>query len=279
MAADTPLVSTTEVLLETFSNPSLTPTAYLNSVLPSYKPSSMPLQQLHNDTVTLLSSLDHATQELIAKLERVVTEMLSSATRLKYEVELLAGDVEVLDTTITTDLKPVVDSKIAPKSPAMQRLEMLEVVRKRLVEVINTFERAKKIDADIRDGGGDTEEGIRLLLAQGKFKLANDEVEKLRSDIEVWKGTPEYSQKQEFVGKLRKLVQETISRTESSSTASAGDSQASTPVFGRSPVPPSIAAFDRQDYPNVRASAEYIRQEAREGYLGLIESLKKIRQS
>ncbi|KAK9234963.1 hypothetical protein V1525DRAFT_411403 [Lipomyces kononenkoae] len=273
---------TTDQLLDTFCNPSLTPHAYLNAALPSYKhPTALP--QIHTEAVGLLSSLDHATQELIAKLERVVTDMLSSANRLNYEVELLAGDVEQLDTSITNDLKPQVDN-IAHKSPAMQRLEMLELVRRRLVEVLDAFKEAKRIDADLRSGGAETEENIREMLAQGKFKLANDEVERLGKIIEVWKGTHEFASKSDFVGKLRKLVHDTVTRSEGGGTSSIRstglDSEASTPATGRSPAPPSVSTFEKhQDYPSVRASAEFLRHEAREGYLGLIESLKKIRQA
>ncbi|KAK9319119.1 hypothetical protein V1517DRAFT_333609 [Lipomyces orientalis] len=283
MSSPNPTASiTTDKLLETFSNPSLTPHAYLNSTLPSYKPPTA-LPQIHTEAVGLLSSLDHATQELIVKLELVVTDMLSSANRLKYEVELLAGDVEQLDTSISNDLVPQVN-EVAHKGLAMQRLEMLELVRSRLVEVLDTFMEAKRIDADIRAGGGETEEKIRAMLAQGKFKLANDEVESLGKIVEVWKGTHEFASKSEFIGKLRKLVQDTVTRSEgggTSTTFSVGfDSGASTPAAGRSPAPPSISTFDKQqEYPNVRASAEFLKQEAREGYLGLIESLKKIRQA
>ncbi|KAK9389827.1 hypothetical protein V1515DRAFT_591970 [Lipomyces mesembrius] len=273
---------TTGQLLDTFSNPSLTPHGYLNSTLPSYKlPNALP--QIHTEAIAILSSLDNATQELIAKLERVVSDMLSSANRLKYEVELLSGDVEQLDVSITNGLKPQVDD-VAQKSPAMQRIEMLELVRRRLVEVLDTFTEAKKIDMDLRSGGGEIEDKIREMLAQGKFKLANDEVERLGKIIEVWKGTHEFAFKSDFVGKLRKLVQDIVTRSEgggTSTTLSAGfDSEASTPATGRSPVPPSISTFEKQqEYPNVRASAEFLRHEAREGYLGLIESLKKIRQA
>ncbi|KAK9362789.1 hypothetical protein V1504DRAFT_447489 [Lipomyces starkeyi] len=285
MSSSTPQLTTnltTGQLLDSFSNPSLTPHGYLNSALPSYKlPTALP--QIHTEAVALLSSLDNATQELIAKLERVVSDMLSSANRLKYEVELLSGDVEQLDISITNDLKPQVDD-VARKSPAMQRLEMLELVRRRLVEVLDTFTEAKKIDMDLRSGGGETEDKIREMLAQGKFKLANDEVERLGKIIEVWKGTHEFAVKSDFVGKIRKLVQDTVTRSEgggTSTTFSTGfDSEASTPATGRSPVPPSISTFEKQqEYPNVRASAEFLRHEAREGYLGLIESLKKIRQA
>ncbi|KAK9466711.1 hypothetical protein V1512DRAFT_263244 [Lipomyces arxii] len=274
---------TAQQLLDTFSNPSLTPTAYLNSILPSYKPSNTTVSQLHTEVVSIFSSLDHATQDLIAKLERVVTEMLSSAQRLKYEVELLASDVEQLDSTMQTDLKPRVDNDIALKSPAMQRLEKLDLVRRNLIRVLDTFAEAKKIDADIRVGGsGKLEDSIHNLLAEGKFKLASDEVERLSKVMEVWKGTKEYQAKTEFASRLRKLVQDTITRSESTASDSASirtESVASTPAAGRSPAPPSNAFDRQQDYPNVRASADFLRHEAREGYLGLIESLKKIRQA
>ncbi|KAK7203365.1 hypothetical protein BZA70DRAFT_269229 [Myxozyma melibiosi] len=276
---------TTEAVLDTFSNPSLTPTSYLNSILPSYRGSSTTLPQMHTEAVNILSSLDHTTQELIKKLEKVVTEMLSSSTRLKYEVELLAGDVEQLDTTINKELKPRVESEVAQKNPAMQRLEMLELVRRRLVEVITTFEEAKKVDVDLRQQNGQgMEDNVRQLLSEDKFKLANDEVERLEKVIEVWNGTQEYAAKAEFVGRLRKLVQDTVSRSENnnggSRALSAGImSGTSTPATARSPVPPGVTGFERQEYPNVRASAEFLKQEAKEGYLGLIESLKKIRQA
>ncbi|KAK9457312.1 hypothetical protein V1511DRAFT_493290 [Dipodascopsis uninucleata] len=289
----------TESLSETFTNSSLTPLSYLNSSLPHYHPPDNSLSKLHTEAVSLLSTLDQATQELIAKLERIVTEMLGSSNRLRYEVELLSGDVETLDASITNELEPKVIEELASKSPAMERLEMLELVRKRLVEVLKTFEEAKQLDEDIRkslapSGGSivvsDTESKLRELLSQGKFKLANDQVERLQALIQVWKGTLEYSQKVEFVNGMRNLVQDIITRSENGTgSVSRGaalsigyDSGASTPATGgRSPVPQVSALFDRavpSEY-NVRASAEFLKQEAKEGYLGFLESLKKMRQS
>ncbi|KAK9460229.1 uncharacterized protein V1516DRAFT_498930 [Lipomyces oligophaga] len=271
----------TDALLETFSNPTLTASSYLNTVLPSYGQSSS-LQKVHSEAVNELSSLDQATQDLIARLERVVTEMMSSATRLKYEVELLAGDVEQLDKSVLQDLKPLVDSEIATKSSAMQRLEMLELVRRRLVEVISTFDEAKQLDCDMKsDDGGNSEQKIRALLSQNKYKLAKDEVDRLEKLTEIWNGTQEFTAKQEFISKLQRLVQETISRSEKKVNLSqnSGTISGSATPNTKSPALPSFATFERQEYPNVRASAEYLKQEAREGYMGFLESWKKMRQT
>ncbi|KAK9383575.1 uncharacterized protein V2V93DRAFT_362179 [Kockiozyma suomiensis] len=282
-ASSTQANLTAESILDTFSNPSLTTTSYLNSILPSYRDRTT-LPQMHTEAVNILSSFDHTTAELITELEKVVTEMLSSSTRLKYEVELLAGDVEQLDASIIKELKPQVDSEVSQKSPAMQRLEMLELVRRRLVEVITTLEEAKQLDLDIRQNNGqETENKIKELLKQSKFKRANDEVEKVATVIEVWNGTQEYSTKSEYVNRLRRVVQDTVSRSESNNAAQASllgiSSGASTPAQSRSPALPATAGFEKQEYPNMRASAEFFKQEAKEGYLGLIESLKKIRQA
>ncbi|KAK9476038.1 hypothetical protein V1514DRAFT_338055 [Lipomyces japonicus] len=277
---------TTSSILEIFSNPSITPSSYLNSTLPDRR---KPLAQLHTDSVALLSTLDHATQELIAKLEKIGSEMLASSTRLKYEVELLAGDITTMEQKFTDQLKPQVADVVSTKTAAMIRVEKLEVVRKRLLQVLDIFAQATELRDDVKANltakpGSSTsklEQQVMQLLSEGKFKLASGKVESLEQLIQVWKSTHEYASMQEFVSKLKKLVQEAIT-TSSKATVATDESDrngTSTPasVGSRSPAVTS-GQFERAEI-NVRASADFLRHEAREGYLGFIESLKKIRQA
>ncbi|KAK9471692.1 uncharacterized protein V1510DRAFT_380359 [Dipodascopsis tothii] len=262
-------------LVETFASASVTPTGYVNAAVPGLDRTTT-LAGLHADAVALLSTLDSGSQDLIGKLEGIVSDMLRNAGRLKYEVELLAGDVESFQDTVERDVRPRVEGEIAVKSKPMERLEMLDLVRRRLLDVLDVFARAKALDADVRAAAPTPYEAeIRELLAAGDVAAAETRVEAWRALVEVWKNTHEYAAKQEHVERLRRLVEEHVFSTTAAAAATAPTTAAPATAAAATPPPPPAVPppGDRQ-----LSSAELFRQEARDGYYGFLDSLRKMRQ-
>ena len=118
-------------VLRPFLAPTFDPADYLNATLPAWTPSTssrssgaatnqpQSLNELNNQTQTLLSQLSAQLTRLSTQLTRLTDDILRSGGRLAYEVEILRGETgslsDVLVDGLANELKRFVPGGLRPQ--------------------------------------------------------------------------------------------------------------------------------------------------------------------
>lgn len=229
-------LKTTEQVVERFCDPELVPHGFLDSTLPAFENNAQ-LSELHSKASTLLSQLDHHSQELTWKLEGLTGELLRASTKVSYVIEILRSDVAGLVSEVDEVAGPKVQrlKDIENQNDTIKKLQMLVKVKERMVSVRKVFEEAKAFNEQ------ELSATVDKLIENESYDTAVEKINHAHKLAEVWKGTNVYSSRVKFINGLHKRVQTAkdekadVSRRQSSSTnttpkSSIDSSRPSTPA-------------------------------------------------
>src|SRR5699024_10195974 len=103
---------------------------------------------LHSKATSLLSQLDHHSQNLTWKLENLTEELVRASTKISYEIEILRSDVSGLTHEVDGISGPKIQTlrDIENKNDTIQKLRNLVKVKERMEQVQKIFIDAKEYD-------------------------------------------------------------------------------------------------------------------------------------
>ncbi|KAA8910652.1 hypothetical protein TRICI_004086 [Trichomonascus ciferrii] len=195
-------LKTTEQVIARFCDPELVPHGFLDSSLPAFENSSQ-LSELHSRASTLLSQLDHHSQELTWQLEGLTGELLRASTKVNYVIEILRSDVAGLVSEVDEVAGPKVQrlKDIENQNDTIKKLQMLVKVKERMLSVRKVFEEAKSFNEQ------ELSATVDKLIENESYDSAIEKINRAQGLVEVWKGTNVYSSRVKFINALHKRVQ------------------------------------------------------------------------
>lgn len=242
----------TDDIIDQFSDVDLVPHGFLDLSLPPYK-STDQLSDLHSKSSKLLSELDHYSQDITWKLETALGELSRSGKRLNYEVEMLKSEVSGLVSDVDEQAAPMVKNLVDKSSPddADSRLQVLDTVRSRMLEVQKIFEEASRYDENRITND------VVTAINGGHLDVAESQIQHIEKLIEIWKGTSVYDSRVKFVAGLKKRLRAIVDSNSSRGTMSEPTSR----LASASPLPDTVKSQTPDN--------------SSEGYYGLINQLQR----
>ncbi|KAG5513277.1 hypothetical protein PMAC_001648 [Pneumocystis sp. 'macacae'] len=188
-------------VISLFSSLSYLPSTYINSFLPS----TISLIEAQNKITDLLSSLEFASGSAIEQLHGVVDEIIQQSPRLSYDVELLHNNLTIFFEILNRKKEQVNTFKNEEKSNTIDYFINLEIIKQRIQTTYFILEEAKNwknIETEKKN--------IELLIKDNQIQRAKNTIDKLKSLVEVWKGTNEYDERLDMIKKLEQKICENL---------------------------------------------------------------------
>lgn len=191
-----PLQRDPEQLLLDFTEVTHIPITYINNSLSAVGTQSQITESVH----TLLKDLEDASESASRKLNVLVDDMLRTAPRLGYDVEVLRGSLH--------NLHEVVD-KAEPKREVLSKkgdisinkLAMLAGVKAQMQETQKVF-----TDARAWNPPEMIEDSIAGLISAKEYAAASKELVFYEDLLHVFKGTSEYVRRRAVIDRIRKKL-------------------------------------------------------------------------
>lgn len=179
-----------------FAETTHVPTTYINNTLSAVGSHS----QISSSVHALLEDLEVASAAASEKLNMLVDDMLRTAPRLGYDIEVLRGELQTLHTT-ATKIEPKRDALAGKGQAAIKKLASLEHVKLQMQHTQKVFEEAQawKPPESI-------EEPIYALIAASEFATASKEVLRYEGLLQIYKGTSEYARRKAVMDRVRKRL-------------------------------------------------------------------------
>ncbi|CCG83931.1 protein of unknown function [Taphrina deformans PYCC 5710] len=185
-----------EQLLQDFSLVSHVPTAYINKTLSVVGSQHQISQSVH----TLLNDLENASAIASKKLNALVDDMLRTAPRLGYGVEVLRGSLQDLR-AMAAKTEPKRDVLSRKGEAAIQKLVMLENVKRKMQMTQKVFEDAKAWSPPEL-----IEESIGNLIAFKEYSAASKQVLFYEGLLHVYRGTSEFARRKAVLDRIRRKL-------------------------------------------------------------------------
>ncbi|QNP98223.1 YALIA101S06e03620g1_1 [Yarrowia lipolytica] len=217
---------TRQQVLEQFSNDDLVSHSYLDQSLPKCEEKN--IQQLQSSASQLLSQLDYHSQDLTWTLDGLLTKLTQSQNKIRYQIELLTGDLDSLrdrvesmnvdeKTEKQTDPESGTDPESRDKNPdagagssdITEQLQRYDSARRKMETVIIMLRKAKEFDQSHLDTK------IDQLIASGDYDQALNLVDEALQLAQVWKGTGGYNSRVRAIMATKKRIEREITKRDS----------------------------------------------------------------
>lgn len=246
---------TRQQVLEQFSNDDLVSHSYLDQSLPKCEEKN--IQQLQSSASNLLSQLDYHSQDLTWTLDGLLTKLTQSSNKIRYQVELLTGDLDSLkmrvdaeqqnkdnETTETSESRDI-ESLDTQSRDITEQLQRYDSARRQMEHVIITLREAKEFDQVKLDAETDR------LLVSGETEKALTLVDHALKLVHVWKGTGGYNGRVRAIMATKKKIEKEIVKLGGSEVgtgvrevvAESRDSRESSVGKESSPMPEGFSLF------------------------------------
>lgn len=189
-------VRNTEQLLIDFQEVAHVPTTYINNSLSAVGTHA----QITDSVQTLLEDLEAASSIASKKLNALVDDMLRTAPRLGYDVELLRGNLQNMH-ALASKTEPKRELLSAKGESSIKKLAMLETVKQKMQETQRIFD-----DARAWSPPESIEETIGVLIAAKEYTEASKQVLHYDGLLQVYKGTSEYVRRKAVMDRIRKKL-------------------------------------------------------------------------
>ncbi|KTW25677.1 hypothetical protein T552_03538 [Pneumocystis carinii B80] len=180
------------------------PSAYINSFLSS----SISLEEAHNITTNLLSSLETESRSTIDQLQEITNEIIQELPQLNHDIELLNKNIVVLlgilnkKKEYTESFKKGVENHVIDNFMHLdlikQRIEATQIILKEAKEWKNIETKKKHIE---------------LLIKNKEIEEAQNVINKLKRLVEVWKETNEYKERVDMIKILEQKISDFTEKT------------------------------------------------------------------
>lgn len=212
----------TEQLIVDFAETTHVPTTYINKSLSAVGTHT----QISDAVQSLLADLEFASSKAAAKLDSLVDDLLRTAPRLGYDVEVLRGDLQRFHTTLQ-EVEPKRQALSGKGEVAIKKLAMLEIVKQQMQETQTVYQLAKKWSPP-----ESIEDPIIALISAKEYSAALKQVLHYEGLLQVYRGTSEYARRKSVIDRIRKKLttdgkQDVIGRAGLESVRASMDSQRS----------------------------------------------------
>ncbi|KAG5355970.1 hypothetical protein CJU89_5689 [Yarrowia sp. B02] len=230
---------TRQQVLEQFSNDDHVSHQYLDVSLPKCEEKN--IQQLQSSASNLLSQLDYHSQDLTWTLDGLLTKLTQSQNKIRYQIELLTGDLDSLRTRVESvetksdsndktevkndtnddsqsrdqiESRDQLDSRDQLESHDLEaqditaRLQKYDSARRKMENVIITLRKAKEYDQTKLDAE------IETLISQQQYEKALTLVDEALQLAQVWKGTGSYNSRVRAIMASKKNIERELSKQE-----------------------------------------------------------------
>lgn len=179
-----------------FAETTHVPVTYINNRLSAVGTQS----QISDSVKALLKDLEHASRTAAKKLDILIDEMLRTAPRIGYDVEVLQGDLSRLGTIASASL-PKRETLSRKGELSVKQLAMLENVKQKMEETRKIFGEAQAWSPP-----ESIEEPVSSLIASKDYSAAAGRVSHYEDLLQVYKGTSEFARRKAVVERLRKKL-------------------------------------------------------------------------
>lgn len=223
---------TRNTVLEQFSNDDHVSHSYLDQSLPKCEEKN--IQQLQSSASQLLSQLDYHSQDLTWTLDELLTKLTNSQNKIRYQIELLVGDLDSLAQSVSVseqtreksheksrdETSPNSDSGPNPNPTASHdpvgsraditaQLQRYDSARRKMESVIITLRKAKEFDQSNLDTQTDS------LITSGEYEQALTLVDEALQLAQVWKGTGGYNSRVRAIMMTKKKIERELTKRDS----------------------------------------------------------------
>lgn len=185
-------------IIADFEETAHVPTTYVNNKLSAVGSHS----QIDASVKSLLADLESASDVASKKLNMLVDDMLRTAPRLGYDVEVLRGELQTLHSVVGR-IEPKRETLAGMAGSSIQKLALLEVVKKRMQETQKILDEAQawKPPEAIEDT-------IGALITAKEYASASKQIVHYEELLYVYKGTSEYPRRKAVLERIRKRLTE-----------------------------------------------------------------------
>lgn len=212
----------TDQIVIDFSETTHIPTTYINKWLSAVGTHA----QISEAVQSLLYDLESASSRASTKLDTLVDDLLRTAPRLGYDVEILRGNLQHLRTTLDT-VEPKRQSLSSKGEGVIRKLAMLETVKQEMLDTQKIIEQAKKWAPP-----ESIEEPILALISAKEFSAASKQTSLYEGLLQIYRGTSEYARRKTVIDRIKKRLSmegkhDVVSRTSLEPARISMDSQRS----------------------------------------------------
>lgn len=251
---------TRNTVLEQFSNDDHVSHSYLDQSLPKCEQKN--IQQLQSAASQLLSQLDYHSQDLTWTLEELLTKLTNSQNKIRYQVELLVGDLDALSVSVSEQVARGGSRDVNPNpgpnpgsspnpgsdpnpesrdSDITTQLQKFDSARRKMETVIITLRKAKEFDQSNLETQTDS------LITCGDFEQALTLVDDALQLAQVWKGTGGYNSRVRAIMLTKRKIEREMTKRDSVDEAPSRDfdreSSVSSSTKESSPMPEGFSLF------------------------------------